>query len=161
MNIEKQVCDLEQAKRLKELGIGESLYCWVYPVGVNMISTRKGVCERGWAKQVVDENEGDEFDHDFAPGFTVAELLVMLPASISFAKKLATLRLVKGDANEHYGHPESYLAGYYLSEKEPVKDWVMGHGRDMPAEALADLLIMVIEQGKTTVAEINERLKSA
>jgi hypothetical protein len=165
MKLQDQVCTEDQAKRLHELGVAQSGY---YSYAHRVVNSKP--CFNGemteWEAEYSETMELVETglaQFDGLPHvsvFTVAELMAMLPPSISFVKKSAILRVVKLDASEYYGDPESYIAGYYLSDKEPVKDWVMGHGRQFAAVALADLLIMVMEQGKTTVTEINQRLTS-
>lgn len=79
MKLEHQVCTLEQAKRLKELGVvQDSVWMWVYPKKEKMISTEKGVYHHLHAKDIIDDNEGDEFDHEAASAWGVAELGVAL-----------------------------------------------------------------------------------
>jgi hypothetical protein len=134
MKLEDQVCTLEQAKRLKELGVEGSLYCWVYPANNKMISTRKGVCERGWAIQVIEENEGDEFDHDMAPAFTVSELAAMIGKGTNAAS------LVYDAVQARMNQSHSFTICYSL-------------------QFLANCIIGLLETGRLTPAEVNQRLK--
>lgn len=163
MKLQDQVCTEQQAKRLHELGVAQQgYYCYAHRV-INSKPAFNGEMTE-WEAEYSDVAEPVEtgvaiWDGlPYACAFTVAELSIMLPASIQFAKKWATLRIIKADACEEYNQPDSYIAGYYTSEKELVKDWVMGNGHDNLANAAAGLLIMLIEHGKTKVDEINARL---
>jgi hypothetical protein len=152
MKIQDQVCRIDQAKRLSQLDItqGLSAFFWDDYEGKQQLMMN----------ETPEDGYEPEADNTCFSAFTVTELFAMLPASIPFVKKRANLRIVKHDACEEYGYTENYTVGYYLSEKEPVKDWVMGHGRERIAEAAADMLIMLIEQKKITPAEVNERLNT-
>lgn len=68
MELEKQVCSLELARRLKELGVKqESMFAWAeFP-------------DRSWRVVFDDETKGYD-----APAFTVAELGEILPRSTLF-----------------------------------------------------------------------------
>lgn len=69
MNLEDQVCSLELAKRLKELGVGQdSYFCWFKLKEKNDYSLSES-----W--QIDDPVEFDEIS-----AFTVAELGEMLPS---------------------------------------------------------------------------------
>lgn len=79
MKIQDQVCTLEQSKRLKEFGIKQdAIWFWTYPVKEKMISTRKGIIHYTTCEDILRDNDGDEFDHEVAAAFTVAELGVMI-----------------------------------------------------------------------------------
>jgi hypothetical protein len=136
MKIENQVIPLQQAKRLKEIGVDGSFYCWVYPTNERMISTRKGVCEAGWAKQIIEENEGDEFDHDMAPAFTVSELAAMIGKGTNAAALLYDAVL------DQMNRSHSFTICY-------------------SPEFLANCIIGMLETGRLTPAEVNQRLLNA
>lgn len=145
MKLIDQVITLSQAKRLKELGVKQqSVACFI---GDELHLFEKSFYN--WAEQK---------GMNAVAAFTVAELGVMLPASIKFGKKLACLRMVKSDSCEEYNQPDCYLVGYYTSEKEQLKDWVMGNGCEGLADAAAGMLIMLIDSGKVAVEEVNARL---
>jgi hypothetical protein len=135
MKLEDQVCSPEQSKRLKELGVDDSLYCWVYPIDNNKFSSSKGICERGWAKQIVDENEGNEFDHEMAPAFTVSELAAMI------GKGTQAASLVYDAVQARMNQSHSFTICY-------------------SPQFLANCVIGLLETKRLTPAEVNERLKS-
>jgi len=75
ITLEKQVCDLEYAKKFKELGISqESLYCWYK-------------FSDGWriASKVQPNNKWECLDNTYS-AFTVAELGEMLPVGTVIEK---------------------------------------------------------------------------
>lgn len=76
MKLESQVCSLEYAKRLKELGVKqESLFYWSFYDG--------GFSEEEPGITLTDEaNHG--FEEDLLSAFTVAELGEMLPKQIEY-----------------------------------------------------------------------------
>lgn len=81
MELKDQVCTMEQGKRLKELGVtAESLWKWLFPAKPEMISTTYGVYHYEQAKDIIEGNEGNEFDHTDAPAYTSSELGEMLPS---------------------------------------------------------------------------------
>lgn len=150
MKLIDQVCTLSQAKRLSQLGIrqGLSLFFWDDYEGKQQLMMN----------ETPEDGYNPDAENTCFSAFSVAELGVMLPASIAFGKKLATLRMIKADACEEYSQPDSYIVGYYTSDKELLKDWVMGNGCERLADAAAGMLIMLIESGKLTVEEVNARL---
>jgi hypothetical protein len=94
MNLENQVCNLELAKKLKDIGVKqESLFFWVITENANEI--------------VVESNL--KFDHSFQfSAFTVAEFGDMLPETIYLMDKPKILIMKKrskffiGYRNENY-----------------------------------------------------------
>lgn len=88
MKLEDQVCTLEQAKKLKELGIkSDSLWKWIYPAKPEMISTTYGIYYHEQAMDIIEDNEGNEFDHAEVPAYTVAELGVALGPNWEYSIK--------------------------------------------------------------------------
>lgn len=150
MKLQDQCCTLPQAKRLSQLGIrqGLSSFFWDDYEGKQQLMMNA----------TPEDGYNGEPDNTCFSAFTVAELGVMLPASITFGKKHACLRMVKSDSCEEYNQPDCYLVGYYTSEKELLKDWVMGNGCEGLADAAAGMLIMLIDSGKVAVEEVNARL---
>lgn len=89
MKLIDQVITLEQAKRLKELGVvQEAIWFWAYPVKEEMISTMKGIIHYTTKEDILTDNDGDEFDHDVAAAFTVAELGAMIGKGTNAASLL-------------------------------------------------------------------------
>ena len=139
MKLTSQVCTLEQAKKLKELGILQDSYFCFFP-----------------NNYPVENNTPDEFDlvtmddarsfrgdwyEERIHAFTVAELCAMLLC----------------DANYNSGYNTQWKAGKFivLYQNEPVKKFTN------QAEALAYLLILLIEKGFTMPEMCNDRLLNA
>ena len=89
MKIEQQVCTLEQAKRLKELGVEQKvLYQWkVNDVQTVVIDTPMAM----WIERYV-----PPVGNTFYAAFTVAELGVMLTSE--------TLTIRRGSENSEYAN---------------------------------------------------------
>lgn len=131
MTLEQQVCSLESAKRLKELGVKqESLFWWnVYASGGTyhpVIEVFKGFAGVDWA----------------VSAFTVAEVGEMLPADHSDYEQKKSIKL-------HYKKDGGWYAVYKELVNEPMKypaelyhhdEW-----SDTEAEARAKMLIYLLE----------------
>lgn len=137
MKIENQVCTLEQAKRLSQLGIrqGLSIFFWddyAGKVQLMMNST---------------PNDGyvpDEENTCFS-AFTVAELGVMLPQTIKFCKtQKASIQLSRFNAFTIYYNRHS--SGSNVCMQESYKE----------AEARAAMLIHLLEEKYITAEEVNQ-----
>lgn len=135
MNIEQQVCTLEQAKRLKELGVKQESNFYYNNGAVWYLYD---VTDWGMQTQFYEECLNDERlpeRDDIISAFTVVELLELLPPRTSITK-----------GNTHY-HCR-YWWGKYLDGvlREGVKEnsW---HGTKSihAAESLAAMLIYLIE----------------
>lgn len=139
MKIENQVCTIEQAKKLKELGIRqESFFAWI---------------DEG---QLLSRHSPNlplmNIATSFTAAFTVAELSEMLPDYYpSWRFEVTT------------GGPKKWVATVICSPKPPGIDDIHTasefdrHG-DTQAEALATLLIALLETGTVTPEQINQRL---
>lgn len=150
MELKDQVCSLEQAKRLKELGVKQdSLWHWIYPARTEIISTTYGVYYHEQAKEIIAGNDGDQFDSENSPAFTATELGEMLPSDSG---------IICWDVsyNDHQGQYECRI--YDL-----VKWIESGQNRitaipprayesecDTMAEAMADALIHCLENKLVT-----------
>ena len=137
MKLQDQVCTLEQAKKLKELGvIQDSIFCFIgdgnpdpkYFTSFEIYYSANAMLEVG----------ASWHEHRIA-AFTVAELGIMLPSE--------TLTIRRG------------------SESFPNWEWE-NEGRqtgwgcfNTEAAARADHLIMLLENKLITVEEVNKRLK--
>lgn len=146
MNIERQVCTFEQAKRLKELGVA-------YPPGKEAFF-KWFECDTGecWEPGLFRPDSG-EFDYMLISflavdcsddietrgnwdAFTVAELGVMLGATAHY--------LQRSDRNDYWF---VYLDTYKQFKTE--------------AEGRAAMLIFRLEVSATTAAEVNHLLQNA
>ena len=137
MKLEHQVCKLEQARRLKELGVvQDSVWMWVYPKNEKMISTEKGVYYHLHAKDIIADNEGNEFDHEAASAWGVAELGVVLRG---------------------YALPIWWTLWQGWCYKEGSQP--RGYGTE--AEARAAQLIYFLENKLITPESVNERLQNS
>ena len=87
MKLENQVCSLELAKRLKELGVKQKSYCyWV-------MSTR---AEQVWDATMMSDYSGPENPSTIASAFTVAELGEMLPSGVMTGNSTTDYEIKKG-----------------------------------------------------------------
>lgn len=137
MKLQDQVCTEHQAKQLVKLGVEcDALFYWVYPKDKNKISTYKGVHAMFYAKEIIAENDGNEFDHDMAPALTTAELGIVL---------------------KDWGLPIHWKLWNEWCFK--VGDQPQGYGTE--AVARAALLIHLLEKGSVTAVEVNQRLQNA
>lgn len=137
MKLENQVCTLEQAKRIKELGVAyESIFRYV--------SDYKGEfeCVLSWGYEWSDYpcHAGS---NDIISAYTVAELGVMLPNLIAIEYKL----------DEFF---DNHFSDLPAKEKE-LRFW----GAIMSATFLAAMLIYLLENNLTTSEEVNKRLQAA
>ena len=136
MNIKDQICTLDQAKRLRELGITHEGY---------FLLNEKGEPFESW---IVEGNEDR-----FYSAFTVAELGAMLPNNIVVESYRMHFHCIKQGQNESVPI-YSVTYGKYEDNDVPVLD---GHNE---AELRAMLLIYLIENKLITHAEVNQRLNS-
>lgn len=159
MKIENQVCSLEQAKKLDELGVKYKDYQYAYVDFTTASGQEAVLCrpashveerQREWAWFMVGSHSEEitaEIDEDTVsadggiyPAFTVAELGVMLPLNCDSIKDQTASKVIfwacneglTGDCNEVNGANE--------------------------AEARAAMLIYLLENNLTTPEEVNTRL---
>lgn len=141
MTIEQQCCTLAQSKRLKELGINQSLSLFAVYEGAKMSkATGKNIISDVWGYRIGCEQSAKEWKEEekvFA-AFTVAELGVMLPEMCS--------------------------SHWYRNEIIDDVIWVCAGALEDPivsgneAQSRAALLIHLLETGKVTAEECNNRL---
>ena len=125
MKLEDQVCSLEPAKKLKELGAaGESLYVWV-----NNPNRDRGTNVDNW--YLLKRADSYNFKEVRRPAPTVAELGVMLPMSISSFKSIPGEKRGAWQATDFDTEPEQ--AGDQFADTE--------------ADARAKMLIHLLEKG--------------
>jgi hypothetical protein len=156
MKLEDQVITKDQAKKIKELGItAEALWYWVYPKMEGMISTVVGVKPEHIALDILSDNEGDEFDHDMAAAYSVAELGVILPGIIN--KCRLTQWVITGQTDNNI----SYGMQYRFRGDDPVNYGVFPSRSifgDTEAKARANLIMALLEEKILTAEEVNNRL---
>lgn len=144
MKLKSQVCTLEQAKRLKVLGVDQTgYYSYSHPVD-NVHRSDDGKSTE-WVAEYSEDTELCETslaEFDGLPNysaFTVAELGVMLDYC----------SIERSSVNGHEGQfcfPRGGKREYYYFPTE--------------AEARAQQLIIYLEKGWTTAAEVNQRLQN-
>jgi hypothetical protein len=118
MKLENQVCSLELAKRLKELGVKQdSLFCWTTDLDIEFLPT------------------DIRNDHVVIAAFTVAELGEMLPKEINgfFFTQIPTIN------NEWYLFYRHAFSTMNLDNEEIYSD------DENEANARAKMLIYLIE----------------
>ena len=154
MKLQNQVCTLQQAKRLKELGVcQDSLFSWCGDEEQRLMDNGKDGLAVGnwvfvdstipWNNQELDQRQLVPSSKPFAAAFTVAELGIMLPdayESIS-AKELS--------GTVWYGIDEN--GRFYPCEKQYQTE----------AECRADMIIHLIESGQLTINELSESLTNS
>lgn len=133
MKLEQQVCTLEQAKKLKELGVEQKvLYQWkVNDVQTVVIDTPMAM----WIERYV-----PPVGNAFYAAFTVAELGVMLPNYYESHKGAM-------DDTWYCGMLEGGDGEYFAIEKTE-------------SEARAAMLIYLLGNHLTTPEEVNQRLNN-
>lgn len=133
MKIENQVCTLEQAKRLKELGVEAVPLYWHY---CGFMTEKHGIVQYDF---VLRYNSA----HAVYPAFTVAELGAMLPLYYYS---------YEGDNGKEwyclYDGNESLYEKYEFTNSKTE------------AEARAKMLIHLLETGEITATDCNNRLNS-
>jgi hypothetical protein len=162
MKLESQVITKDQAKILKELGINaEAIWYWVYTKRDGMVSTQAGVCHKEWAKEIINDNEGDEFDHEMAPAYSVAELGVLLP-DIFWDKQWYSISNAGGDKNGVYIEPPNSFS-VHIGETTASMDSEPFDGFCHPTEAQARAvyLIHLLENRSIASEDCNKRLLEA
>lgn len=142
MKIEHQVCTLEQAKRLSQLGImqGLSIFFW---------SDYDGKVQLMLNFTPEDGYKPDAENTCFS-AFTVAELGVMLPQTINFYKtQKASIKLSRFNAFTIYYNRHSSGSNVFMTESKHE------------AQARAAMLITLLENNIITAEEISQHLQIA
>lgn len=159
MKIENQVCSLEQAKRLKELGITqESYFSWCGDETQRLWDNGKdGLAVSDWVyvsetiplnNQEADHREMVPSAKPFAAAYTVAELGAMI-------QQIGV-----------YTSVNTVLMGWAVHHVNGYKDYELRQPGNLntyktEAEARATILIELLEDRKISAEEVNERLKAA
>lgn len=147
MTLEKQVCSLELAKRLKEFGVKqESLFWW----SLKWNGFVGGFESEDKGREVVDFKDGSHAEADPISAFTVAELGEILPDEICVEGSLYQLEASKTGPGSSF---KTWLVSY-----ADIKDALRSEQKnifwareDTEADARAKMLIYLIEQKLITV----------
>jgi len=157
MKLQNQVCTMEQAEKLKELGVIQaSLFSWVKHKQTAFPEPSVFFC-----------GEIEDYKKEFGEGcfgitvigsaFTVAELGAMLPATID------ELKLTQWPIPDSNSKTISYGIQYRRHLEVATYSTYPLHVvfGDNEAKARADLLISLIADGKISADEVNQRLQGA
>lgn len=144
MKIDNQVCTVEQAMRLKELGVdAESFMRWVSDDDKEyelVVSTGYG-----WS-----DFPGYNGSKYIINAYSVSELGVMLPQTIQFCKtQKASIKISRFNAWTIYYNRHSSGSNVCMNE------------RFNEAEARSAMLINLLENDFITATDVNQRLQSA
>lgn len=117
MNLQEQVCSLELAKRLSELGVKQrSLFFWI-----GKESLKKDMMVFGIAYLARTFKEQDKFKEIYS-AFTVAEMLSLLPSRLDIKQNEPfnhfRLRIEKCLLAPDAVFKENYLINYYCDTTE-------------------------------------------
>jgi hypothetical protein len=150
MKLQSQVCTLEQAKRLKELGIiQQSYFAHFCPceTGLKWLSNSEsfvGVkAERKTYYHTTKKDEESLIEQHIYSAFNVAELGVMLPNELDLS-----------DGN-YFFTKKGLLHTYEEVTGVILKEW---QGTELEAIRRAEILIDLLENNLTTPEEVNTRL---
>lgn len=139
MKLEQQVCTLEQAKRLKELGVDQD---------ISLFEHVEYTFERG--NSSIENRRPNRLNKEWVySAFTVAELGQMLPNDL------------QPNSGRHWSwyHRHTWKGesvGYSAHGIDPIEQgWY-----DTEAEARAAMLIHLLETKTITAEQVNERLKN-
>lgn len=154
MKLENQVCTLEQAERLKELGVKQ----------ISMLAYNKhGELENDLLTEV------EALWHDeYSAAYTVAEMRMAI--GIGYTVVQTGWRIYNGKTDPTYSVVKSaqlHDKGYYLDAPEVGRDNVdvwAGIGDEQPftdGDAHGRLLIYLLENYTDVLLEVNQRLQNA
>ena len=136
MTLEQQVCSLELAKRLKELGVKqESHFVW----------HREG----SLASVELNDEKNYPLGVERCAAFTVAELGGMLPAEINIPFKNGKPRAVNNSLKAYFGVGRSEVHLYY-AKPAGTNEYVHMKGAS-EADARAMMLIYLLENKLITL----------
>lgn len=146
MELSKQVCTLEQAKRLKELGVrADALFYHITNVAVPSDGGVKMFSETQSWKRFRKVEDGGVIK--YYPAYTVAELGLALRAYSGIGHSFYNEHTHRGKGG--WGHTHT-IWGKGI---QPILDYY-----DSEAEARAAMLIHLLENGFITAEEVNKRL---
>lgn len=150
MNIEKQVCTLEQAKKLKLLGVNSKCMLGFIEIPSNGLSVHAYWKDDKYALINADIVMfcGNGEERWYAPN--VAELGVMLEMDDD-------KHFLDYNYNNHGGSFQCYLNKRDQRKGDGFKNITIEEG-DTEAECRAEMLIYLLENKITKLVEVNERL---
>lgn len=140
--LEKQVCSLESAKRLKELGVKqESLFYWREMIGID-----SGFKTRILFRDYIVNKYGDmEIDYS---AFTCAEPLTLLPETIRYKEYTYALYIMPQEINGTL----IFFVFYYNSVVDKRIETI---SNEIFVEAVSKMLIYLLENKLITLESVN------
>jgi len=150
MKLNEQVCTLEQAKRLKELGVIQSgNFTWVFDLLNYRWQLSNHTVE---ALELIKAANRRLDDSGFYSAFTVAELSNALPLQVKGRLELYKFRRNDGLWFVHYS--------YIVKDPEQCEYLMLPSITDYnEATACCAMLIYLLENNLVNAAEVNDRLK--
>lgn len=147
MQLSKQLCELQQSVRLKELGVIQESVFWIYqertPTNSNMVLYGYPQANMPWQISKTGKPSSISTNRVFREYalYSVSELGVMLPPETS---------------SYYYINPIIEEA-IWICEYPSIDNVISGN----QAEVMARMLINLIELAQTSASEVNERLRAA
>jgi hypothetical protein len=146
MKLEQQVCSLESAKRLKELGVKqESLFKWVdwldYGNNTKFLPSGSYLAYKDdsiWKRVVIGEG-------GYYSAFTVAELGEMLPREVEISDSNLNKKFFYWSSVKENTAETRWLAMYETVGRSAPLERLGIHLADTEAEARAMMLIYLLE----------------
>lgn len=156
MKLEDQVCTLEQAKRLKELGVKNTALNYYYQYICNGETTYPVIPINNWTGYKFEYDDSlvraldGESSNEIYAAYTVAELGEMLPCRIWVGDDMYSLFFWKADKNWHKistGTETSYHYEYQFVNAAELIEVLGNHqcGGHTDAEGRASMLITLLE----------------
>lgn len=131
MNLQSQVCNLELAKQLKELGVKQESIFWFKPTGSYP------------TLMIVDEEKTE----DYYSAFTVSELGEMLPWRSKRMGTMNNAEFVSTKLVNTATHQTIWCAAYWDEDKDLYSGMVVRLDADTEADARAKCLVYLLENG--------------
>jgi len=157
MKIENQVCTLEQAKRLKELGVQQDAYMsFVWFINSERVNLHRTITAKKLTDHAQKKYESANHNNKVCAAFTVAELGVMLPEDLYIPYKGNSGKKRKYPQHLHCFKQLKYSVNYTGGES---REFLTQHG-DTEAEARATMLIHLLKNNLLTAEEVNQRLNA-
>lgn len=132
MNLEKQVCSLELAKELKELGVKQESYAVWHSKHI-WLAPEKSLGVGTWNKE------------DIVSAFTVAELGEMLPEKVEYKNELLDIRQVLNIEQSFYEVEVNGDVSDYFDREYQLKIGAKTFTDFNEANARAKMLIYLIK----------------
>lgn len=161
MKVENQLCTLPQAKKLKKLGVAQrSLFWFAGDEKLRLkVSNYSGAILGSKPHAIPFQSDEPGCNPQCFSAFTVAELGAMCRDCISgHCANTKSPGKYYATPDEYAGYDIDALIGEVLPFPDPLPCYCQA---DTQAQALADLLIWLLETKGITPEEVNKRLEAA